>query len=135
MGRMSVVHNIRPKAQTALKGGDVTNQVWKHSYKKGEFCYLNVRHGDPLHHLCVQFAQAVSGNATVMLNGSISTPYNLSRSVPTLPTEVMVGGGVFWNVFCYLQCLRENRGSEFEPRQGQEVDRRPGHIKDICVRF
>lgn len=135
VGRMSVVHNICPEVERDEKGGEFMNQAWQHSHKMGQFCYLNVRHGDWLHHLCVQFAQAASGNATVMLNGSVSTPFNSSRSVPPLPAEVMDGDGVFWDAFCYFQCLREHRGSELVPRQGQEVDRRPGHTKHTCVRF
>lgn len=35
-------------------------------------------------HLCVQFAEAASGGATVMLSGSIDPPFNASRSVPLL---------------------------------------------------
>lgn len=35
-------------------------------------------------HLCVQFAEAACGGATVMLNGSVDPPFDTSRSVPPL---------------------------------------------------
>lgn len=45
--------------------------------------------------ICVQFAEAACGDATVMLNGAIAAPFDTSRSVAPTPSGFTGADGVF----------------------------------------